>query len=82
MSLKAAPDTGEEKIVFLHFPAYFEGYVCRPLIELMKSHGVRRCFYGHVHGVYNIAPRTVFEGIEFSIVSADYLNFTPLRIAD
>ena len=82
LSLKAAPDTGEEKIVFLHFPAYFEGYVCRPLTELMKSHGVRRCFYGHVHGVYNIAPRTVFEGIEFSIVSADYLNFTPLRIAD
>lgn len=82
MSLKHIPDSCAEKIVFLHFPAYFEGYVCRPLVELMKAHGVKRCYYGHIHGVYSIASSTVFEGISFSIVSADYLNFIPQKVAD
>lgn len=81
LSLDSVKDREKEIVVFTHFPPKFENYVCRPLVELMKEYGVRRCYYGHIHGVYAIAPMTRFEGIEFHIVSADYLNFIPLSIS-
>ncbi len=80
LSLDSVKDETLEKIVFMHFPPKFENYVCRPLIDLMKEYGVKRCYFGHIHGVYTLAPTTVFEGIEFHIVSADFLNFTPLEV--
>ncbi len=80
LSLDSVKDPTLEKIVFMHFPPYFENYVCRSLIELMHEYNIKRCYFGHIHGVYAIAPKTVFEGIEFNIVSADYLNFAPLQV--
>lgn len=80
MSLEAVKDAALEKIVFMHFPPCFENYVCRPLIDLMHEYGVKRCYYGHIHGVYAIAPVRRFEEIDFHIVSADYLNFAPLLV--
>ena len=64
----------------MHFPPKFENYVCRPLIDLMKEYGVKRCYYGHIHGIYALAPMTLFEDIEFHIVSADFLNFAPKEV--
>ena len=80
LSLDSVKDDSLEKIVFTHFPPKFENYVCRPLIDLMKEYGIKRCYYGHIHGIYALAPVTVFEGIEFHIVSADFLNFTPKEV--
>ena len=80
LSLDSIQDETLEKVVFMHFPPKFENYVCRPLIDLMKEYGVKRCYYGHIHGIYALAPMTVFEGIEFHIVSADFLNFTPKEV--
>ncbi|MBR2987634.1 MAG: metallophosphoesterase, partial [Clostridia bacterium] len=80
LSLDSVKDPTLEKIVFMHFPPYFEHYVCRPLIDRMKEYGVKRCYYGHIHGVYGVAPVHHFEGIDFHLVSADYLNFSPVLI--
>ena len=80
LSLDSVKDPALEKVVFMHFPPKFENYVCRPLIDLMKEYGIKRCYYGHIHGIYALAPMTVFEGIEFHIVSADFLNFTPKEV--
>lgn len=80
LSLDAVKDPSLEKIVFMHFPPVFEHYVCRPLVEVLKEYGVKRCYFGHIHGVYQVAPMRHFEGIDFHLVSADYLNFTPLFI--
>jgi predicted phosphohydrolase len=52
--------------------------VCREFVEVLRAHGIRRCYYGHIHGSYLLDPVTEFEGIRFSIISADYLDFTPL----
>ncbi|NLE12696.1 MAG: serine/threonine protein phosphatase [Clostridiales bacterium] len=84
MSLDAAnsvapPDA--ERAVFLHFPPKFGDFVCRELIDVMKARGVRRCFCGHIHGVYDLPQTELFEGLELTLISADYLNFTPLRIS-
>ena len=70
-----------EKIVFLHFPPVFREFRCDEIVEVLKQFGVRRCFYGHIHGVYDIPGSFVDNDITFTMVSADYLNFTPLHIA-
>ncbi len=69
-----------EIIVFLHFPADFRGYVCREIVDVMKNFGIKRCYYGHIHGVYDIPRSEVSEGIKYTLTSADFLDFSPLPI--
>ena len=79
-SLAYPVENGGETLAFLHFPPVFGDFVCRELVDALHEGGVKRCFYGHMHGQYGI-PRTFdFEGILFTIVSADYLSFVPYRI--
>ena len=80
MSLDSAKDAEGERIVFTHFPPVMSDYIFRELIDVMHEYGVKRCYYGHIHGNYTLPPCTEFEGIRFSIVSADYLDFYPKPI--
>lgn len=78
-SLKSAGDL--PKMVFLHYPPRYKGYTCEPILELLSSYGVRKCYYGHLHGAsHGLAMEGIWDGIEFRLVSADRLNFQPLRI--
>ncbi len=67
-----------EILVYFHFPPVFGDFVCRELVDVMKRHGIARCFYGHIHGKYAVPAHTEFEGIDMTIISADYLNFIPM----
>ncbi len=70
----------DEMLVFLHFPPVFRGFVCQELIDLLNKYRIGRCFFGHIHGVYDF-PQTFFhEGIEFTMTSADFLHFLPIKI--
>ncbi len=84
MSLRAAlalrGDSDDELLAFFHFPPVYRGFVCRGIVDLLHRYGIRRCWYGHIHGVYDLPPVFRFEGIEMTVVSADYLRFLPLRI--
>ncbi len=84
LSFKAARELnkdGEREIVaFFHFPPVCKEYISRPLTELMKSYGIKRCYYGHLHNAYDIPRSFDFEGIDMRIISADYLDFIPLKI--
>lgn len=80
LSLDSVTDPDRPRIVFTHFPPYFENYVCRPLIDTLHEYGITRCYYGHIHGVYALPRVMPFEGIDFSLVSADYLDFTPIPV--
>lgn len=78
-SLKAAGDA--EKICFLHYPPLFRDYACEEMLEIMKQYGVRRCFYGHIHGAgHKSATEGLNNGIDYRLVSADYVNFEPVRV--
>ena len=82
MSLNAAMKLKEaspekEIVVFMHFPPYWNGKASDGLVEILKEYGVKRVYYGHIHGNYTVDPTFVYEGIEMSIVSADYLGFIP-----
>ena len=78
-SLKAAGEA--EKYCFLHYPPRYRGYECPELIELMERYGVQQCCYGHLHGdSHRLAVQGEHDGIDYRMVSADYLGFRPLRL--
>ena len=78
-SLKAAGD--REKICFLHYPPVYRGYRCQPILDLLHHYGVTQCWYGHLHAEsHRLAVTGAFEGVEYHLVSADYVNFTPVSV--
>jgi predicted phosphohydrolase len=75
-SLKSAGDM--PKIVFLHYPPRYKGYICEPIVELLHQYDVRQCFYGHLHSAsHALAVEGLWDGIEYRLVSSDRLNFRP-----
>lgn len=78
-SLKSAGDM--EKMVFLHYPPRYRGYECREIIELLERYEVRRCFYGHLHSEsHKLAVEGLWGGVEYRLVSADYIGFKPVTV--
>ena len=75
-SLKAAGE--REKLCFLHYPPVYQGYCCQQIVDLLHKYGVKRCFYGHLHGYsHRLAVRGERDGIDYQLVAADYLCFRP-----
>lgn len=70
-----------EKIVFLHYPPKYQGYECPEILSLFERYQVKRCYYGHIHGKgQGSAFQGKHNGTDYKMVSADYLNFYPLKI--
>lgn len=79
VSLKAAGE--KPKLVFLHYPPRYQGYECMEILALLKKYNVRKCFYGHLHGgSHRLAQQGLWDGIEFRLVSSDYLSFFPYKV--
>ena len=80
-SLKAAGD--HPKLCFLHYPPCYQGYTCPEIIELLERYGVQDCYYGHLHGAsHRLALQGRRGGVEYRLVSADYLKFRPEKILE
>ena len=80
-SLQAAEE--RRKLVFLHYPPRYKGYQCDEILELLQKYQVRRCFYGHLHGPsHKLAMEGLWDGIEFRLVSADFLDFQPFLVCE
>ncbi len=78
LSIKDSERFGDrERLAFFHFPPVFSDYVCREIVDILHEHGIKRAYYGHIHGDYRFPKVTEFEGISFTCVSSDYLNFKP-----
>ena len=78
-SLKAAER--EKKLCFLHYPPLYQNYRCPEILQLLHQFGVERCYYGHLHGAsHKLAIEGNREGIEYFLVSADYVNFSPVKV--
>ena len=78
-SLKYAGD--KPKLVFLHYPPKYKGYECTEILELFEKYEVRQCYYGHLHGAsHNLALEGMWNGVEYHLVAADRINFTPFTV--
>ena len=79
-SLQAA-DGAAEKLCFFHYPPRYKDLVSNGIVDVMNEFGVRRCWYGHLHGLsHRCAVQGDACGIVYKLVSADYLGFTPLPV--
>ena len=83
MRIKASIESAlnREKIVFLHYPPVYENQCCEEIVSLLKEKGIKKCYYGHIHGVAaKYAFDDNYDGIDFKLISADRLDFMPLLI--
>jgi hypothetical protein len=79
-SLQAAADA-EIKACFFHYPPRFKNTVNHDMIRLMDEFGVTFCCYGHLHGEgHRLAVQGVIDGVDYKIVSADFVDFIPQRL--
>ncbi|MBR0157862.1 MAG: metallophosphoesterase [Clostridia bacterium] len=70
-----------EIVVFLHFPPFGAGVRSTEFTEILEDNGIRRCFYGHLHGIRRGGAPVFEEGqCRCTLVSSDHLGFTPLLV--
>lgn len=80
-SIRSVGDAPGERILFLHYPPLYAGQTLEPFLDVMRRYGIKRCYYGHIHGTgHKYAFEGVFQGIRFTMISADYIGFDPLLI--
>ncbi len=80
-SLECGSKLGGELVVFLHYPPITELQRCEELIDVLNEFSVKRVYYGHIHGGSAIAAvNGEVDGIDYRIVSADRLGFTPFLV--
>ncbi len=78
MSLDEAQKLGGEPIIFLHYPPVSLTETCSEIYDLVVSSPAKRCYYGHLHGAsVNWAFRGERDGVNFELISADFLEFCP-----
>lgn len=67
------------RIVMLHYMPVNEKHEHNAVIELLTRHNVDICVYGHLHGEEAHHKRLEGKkwGIEFRLVSSDFLDFRP-----
>lgn len=80
-SIQAAEKTGLEPIAFLHYPPVYGGYECEEITDVLKKHGIKRCYYGHLHGAAaSTAIEGKVDGIIYRLISCDHIAFSPVRV--
>ena len=80
-SLKAAGD-GKEIIGFLHYPPTNDKFEESGFTELFEKYGVKDVYYGHLHGkdAFKRGLKGELNGVNYHLVSLDYLDAKPLLI--
>lgn len=73
---------GKEIIAAMHYPPFNMKGEPSEFVEIMKHYNTSLCIYGHLHGehLFDSAVTGMTDNIYYILVSADYLNFKPLRI--
>lgn len=71
-------DQSPHLIAALHYPPMSAAAEDTAFTEMLEKYNVDLCIYGHLHGrgIQN-AYEGVRNSVEYKLVSADYLSFTP-----
>lgn len=82
LSLCNAGDCGEI-YVFTHYPPISPSMETNGFVEMMRKYPVTKCVYGHLHASsHRNAAEGVINGIEYKLVSGDYVAFNPVKLRD
>lgn len=82
-SLQGAKEAGLYPVAFLHYPPVFGEDRNGDIMDVLHKYCVEFCFYGHLHGyAHKNAVIGEREGIEFRLISSDFLHFCPYDITN
>ncbi len=77
-SIEEGEKLGGEIIAFLHYPPVMQMGRCEEMFSVLQKHGIKRCYYGHLHGESTARSVTgTVDGVKLSLISADFLSFCP-----
>ena len=54
--------------------------MCAEIVDLLEREEIKKCYFGHIHNVNAGKIKKTYKNIDFEIVSADYLRFTPIKV--
>lgn len=81
LSIADAEKSGKEPVVFLHYPPVYGENKSPQILDVLLRHHISRCYYGHVHdSACRYAVEGTYLGIQFYLVSSDYLKFDPILV--
>ncbi|WP_341877547.1 metallophosphoesterase [Defluviitalea saccharophila] len=83
LSLQAAKRAKHERIiVIMHYPPTNENLEPSIFTHLFEEFKVEKVLYGHLHGKdsFNLGLQGIHNGIEYKLVSSDYIDFKPVLI--
>lgn len=74
-----------EIIVFMHYPPTNKTEALNgeknEFLKTFEKYNIHTCYYGHLHGQsHKEAIEGVYNGIDYKLISADYLRFDLLKI--
>lgn len=73
----------KEIILFMHYPPFLKEPVVEEMnfLKTIEKYNIYRCYYGHLHGEsHKEAFEGNFNGVEYKLISSDYMNFDLLKI--
>jgi len=81
-SIRSALAENLEPIVFLHYPPIFAANFNYDILEVLYRYNIKDCYYGHIHGksAHELCVTNTYDGINFHLISGDYLQFIPEKI--
>ena len=85
LSFDKAVESGYNKFIFtLHYPPTNDKKERSAFLDIAEKHRPHTVLYGHLHGENSFYASIMGEvdGINYKLVSADYLDFMPLKILD
>lgn len=84
LSLEAATQDLDRRqlLVMTHFPPFSKQLTPNPLTNLIREAGAIACVFGHIH--HGDSPycftQQLIDGVAYSLVAGDYLNFRPQEL--
>ncbi len=84
-SLRTFPAEATVKIAMVHFPPLGPDLSETAATRIIKAYGVTHCVFGHLHQIVPDQNHDLFgihNGITYSLVSCDYLDFAPRLIIE
>ncbi len=71
----------KEILLFMHYPPVTINNMNSEFVKTMKQYNIKQCYYAHLHGnSHKDAIEGEQNGINFKLISADYLKFDLLKI--
>lgn len=81
-SIKSALSENLQPVVFMHYPPVFANNFNYDILDILYRYEIKDCYYGHIHGrsAHELCIKNTYDGINFHLISGDYLQFIPEKV--